>query len=122
MRLRDVAEALDAEVLTGADKLDIEVAVACACDLMSDVLAFGVPREVLLTGLTNVHVVNTARVLDIPAVIFVRGKRPNGDVVEAAEAEGIVLLSTPLTMFESAGVLYARGLSAVPGPVPEHGK
>ena len=53
MTLRDIARLLDAEVLTGEDKLDTEAVTACGSDLMSDVLAFVKDKTILITGLVN---------------------------------------------------------------------
>lgn len=50
MTLRDIARLLDAEVLTGEDKLDTEAVTACGSDLMSDVLAFVKDKTILITG------------------------------------------------------------------------
>ena len=57
LRLRQVAQALDAAVLTGEDHLDIVVQSACCSDLMSDVLAFVHEKAIVLTGLANAHVI-----------------------------------------------------------------
>ena len=77
MKLSEIAGLINASPLCGGERLnDIDVPNAYACDLMSDVLAFCAPGSLLLTGLTNVQIVRTAQMLDIPAVIFVRGKIP----------------------------------------------
>lgn len=110
MLLREVQKILDAEVLVGADKLDMDVHTAFAADLMSDVLAFADSGCLLLTGLTNPQVIRTADVLDIAAIILVRGKRPPPETIRAAAEKKIPLLSTKYIMFESAGRLYAKGI------------
>ncbi|MGE5789954.1 MAG: hypothetical protein ACM33C_03725, partial [Syntrophaceae bacterium] len=76
MTLKDVQDILEAEVLVGHDQLQKPVRTAFAADLMSDVLAFAKPDSLLLTGLTNPQVVRTADILDITAIIMVRGKKP----------------------------------------------
>ncbi len=53
MKLRDIQALLEAEVLCGEDSLDTEIECAGASDLMSDVLAFGKPGLLLITGLSN---------------------------------------------------------------------
>jgi len=108
--LREVQKILDVEVLVGADKLDMDVHTAFAADLMSDVLAFADSGCLLLTGLTNPQVIRTADVLDIAAIILVRGKRPPPETIRAAAEKKIPLLSTKYIMFESAGRLYAKGI------------
>jgi hypothetical protein len=73
---------------------------------MSDVLAFVKGKTVLITGLTNVHVVRTAEMLDIHCIVFARGKVPGGDVLQEAEDIGIVVLTTRHTTFTTCGLLY----------------
>ena len=88
------------------DHIDPNVGAVCAADLMSDVLAFASPGCLLLTGLCNPHVVRTAEMADINAVMFVHGKIPTEDTIALAEAKSIPLLSTALSMFEVCGRLY----------------
>jgi predicted transcriptional regulator len=108
--LRDVQEILNAEVLVGEEKLDVEVHTAFAADLMSDVLAFADSGCILLTGLTNPQVIRTADVLDIAAIVLVRGKRPPPETIRAAVDKNIPLLATKYILFETAGRLYAKGI------------
>lgn len=112
MTLEEVAGLLGAEVLTrGADLSKIQVASACGCDLMSDVLAFTKEKTLLLTGLTTPQVIRTAEVSDLVGIVFVRGKRPPGDVIAMAEERGIPLLLTRLPLYETCGLLFSRGVS-----------
>lgn len=111
MTLKELAELLDARNISTEDDLNsIEVNNAYACDLMSDVLAFCTPGSLLLTGLTNVQIVRTAQMLDIPAIIFVRGKVPLEETIQLARENGIPILLTKYSMFESCGILYAKGM------------
>ncbi len=110
LKLREVKELLEAEVFTGEDKLDLEVESGFGSDLMSDVLAFARGKVILLTGLTNNHVINTATMVDAVAVVFVRGKRPGPELKAAAEKIGLPLLGTRFIMFSSCGRLYQAGL------------
>ena len=43
-------------------------------------------------------------------IVFVRGKRPESEVVELARQKGIVLLSTEERLFTACGILYTNGL------------
>ncbi len=110
MKLRDVKEILAAEVIVGHDQLDMEVNTAFGADLMSDVLAFAKSGSLLLTGLTNPQIVRTSDVLDIAAIIVVRGKKPLAETVQLAEELRIPILSTKYILFETAGRLYAKGI------------
>ena len=85
MTLREVKEILEAEVFVGHNQLGMEVKTAFGADLMSDVLAFAKAGSLLLTGLTNPQIVRTSDVLDIAAIIIVRGKRPLPETIQLAE-------------------------------------
>lgn len=110
MRLQEVKEILDAEFIVGEDQLDMEVKAAFGADLMSDVLAFAKPGSLLLTGLANPQVVRTSDVLDIAAIIMVRGKCPLPETIQLAEELRIPLLTTKYILFEAVGRLYAKGI------------
>jgi anti-sigma regulatory factor (Ser/Thr protein kinase) len=117
MTLRDVRRLLQADLVGGGDaQLDAEVVSACASDLMSDVLAFGRPGQVLLTGLTNAQSVRTADIIGAKAVIYVRGKRPDEECLTFAALKRVPLLATPKMMYEACGILYEQGLPGVCRP------
>jgi predicted transcriptional regulator len=114
MKLAEIVRALEATVLTGTDKLDIEIARCGASDLMSDVLAGLADGSLLLTGLTTLQAVRTASIAGVGAIIFVRGKQPPPEVQKLAKDQGLPLISTPCSMFVACGRLHAchlRGLN-----------
>lgn len=110
MKIREVVDLLDAEILCGEDRLDTDIHTACGSDMMSDVLAFSKDHSILLTGLCNPQVIRTAEMLDIVCLIFVRGKKPDEAMLEMAKERGLVVLSTGHRMFSACGMLYAAGL------------
>ena len=110
LKLSDVKDILDAEVIVGEENLDMEVKTAFGADLMSDVLAFAKSGSLLLTGLTNTQVIRTANVLDIAAIILVRAKQPSSETIALARELKIPILTTKYILFETAGRLYAKGL------------
>ena len=114
MTIRDVMEIVEGTVLTGEDKLDCPVDTACGSDLMSDVLAFVKDHTVLLTGLTNPHVVRTAEMLDVACIVFVRGKRPASDIIDMAIERDMCIMSTRHTLYVACGILYSNGLPGGP--------
>ena len=110
MKIRTIAELLDAEVLCGEENLDNDVISACGADMMSDVLAYVKEQAVLLTGLVNPQVIRTAAMMDMRCIVFVRGKKPSQDILSLAEDEGMVVLSTEERMFTACGTLWQNGL------------
>lgn len=110
MELREVKEILKADVIVGKEKLDMEVKTAFGADLMSDVLAFAKAGSLLLTGLATNQVIRIANVLDIAAIILVRGKKPSAETIDLAKKLQIPILTTKYILFETAGRLYAKGI------------
>ena len=110
MKIREIQNLLNAEVLTCKDNLDREVRSACGSDMMSDVLAYVKDQAVLLTGLVNMQVVRTAEMMDMVCVVFVRNKVPTDDIIALAEEKDIVILTTSKRMFDACGILYEAGL------------
>ncbi len=113
MNLGEIKEILKAEVICGGDRLEEEVKYAGASDLMSDVLAFGAPGILLLTGLTNAQSVRTADIIEAKAIVYVRGKRPDKEGIELARQKGIPILSTKFMMYKSCALLHSHGLPGV---------
>ena len=113
MTISEIAAVLDAQWLCCQEEAQREIHSAFASDMMSDVLAYVQEDTLLLTGLVNSQAIRTAEMLDLPCVIFVRGKNPHRDAIERASELGICALSTQLTMFEACGKLYAAGMNAV---------
>ncbi len=110
MLIRDIQRVLDAQLLTGEELLDAAVNTACGSDMMSDVLAFVKDQAVLITGLLNQQAIRTAAMMDMVCVVFVRGKKPDEAILEAARENGIAVLTTEHRMFTTCGLLYQAGL------------
>ena len=110
MTIREVKEILNARLHTPGADLDVQVHAACGSDMMSDVLAYVKDQAVLVTGLNNPQVVRTADMMDMICIVFVRGKKPDGAILQLAVDRGIAVLATKLPMFAACGLLYEKGL------------
>ena len=113
MRLRDIAAAVQGEVLCGQERLDENVDYAFASDLMSDVLTIKTADFLLITGLANVQSVRTAEMSDVEYILFVRGKDVTEEMYALAEDNGMVLIRTDYSMFKTSGILYGAGITPV---------
>jgi predicted transcriptional regulator len=103
-------------VFSGEEFLSRQVMFGCASDLMSDVLAFSRAGALLMTGLVNVQTVQTAYIAEITGIVFVRGKKPDKNVVACAQEKQIPLLGSPYSMYEGCGILYRAGISSTMQP------
>lgn len=113
MKLREVKKILNAELLSGDCYLDNDVEAAFSCDLMSDVLAYVNKKTLLLTGLTNAQVIRTAEMLDLSSIVFVRNKIPGPDIIQLAQENNMVIMTTEHTLYIASGMLYNSGLKGI---------
>lgn len=115
MKIREIKEILNADLVCGEEMLDNEVHSACGSDMMSDVLAYVKDQAVLLTGLVNSQVIRTAEMMDMVCVVFVRTKQPTPEMIELAKDSGIVLLTSACRLYDACGKLYTNGLGNAGG-------
>ena len=110
MKLAEIQKVLEAEVLCCDDLLHRDISSCFACDLISEMLLHVSPNTLVITSLTNIHVVHTANVMDAVGVVFVGGKRPDAAAILKSRTSNIPLLTTKHLIFECCGRLYANGL------------
>ncbi len=113
MKLSEIREILQCEILAGEEDLQVEVYQVVASDGMSEILAFAKSKELMITGLTNIQSIRTADIAGVSAVLYCRGKRPDKKVIEFAKQKRIPVLITQMVMFDICGILYNKGLKGV---------
>lgn len=112
MILSDAAKILEAELLSEICLDGLEVEIAGAADLLSDVLAFSKPGFILLTGQISLQTLKTAQIAEAVAVVFVRGKTPDKDIVKYATENEIPLFITKMLLFQACGLLFENGIKS----------
>ncbi len=113
MKIRDIADILDADVVCGEKDLDNEIKCGFASDLMSDVLTLDTDNMILITGLANTQTIRTVEMADVKCILFVRNKQVTHEMLELAKEEDLVLLQCKYSMFNAVGKLFTAGLSPV---------
>jgi anti-sigma regulatory factor (Ser/Thr protein kinase) len=111
LKLNQIKKVLNADVVFGDNQLTTIIKGIYASDLMSDVLAYGKPESVLLTGLCTNQAAISAYMADFKAVVFLRGKTPPADLLKFAEEKKLVILSTKADMFDACAKIaniYSR--------------
>lgn len=112
MNIRELANAIDAEVMTKSVELSREVSAGYTCDLLSWVMAHGKEGMAWITVQTHMNVIAVATLHDMSCVIVPEGNRVEDDVVQKADEEGVAVLTTGLTAFEICGRMYQAGVAA----------
>ena len=110
MKIKRIIDTIEGELIVGEANLDHEIYSAYGSDLMSDVMAFVCKDVLLLTGLINPQVIRTCEMMDISAILFVRGKKPTDEMIGLAKERDITLITTKHSMFISCGRLFSAGL------------
>ncbi len=108
MKLSDLVSTGDLEALN--TWTDAEVTGVYISDMVSDIMSGAKPGNVLLTLQTHNSVVAAANLVDLPAIIFVRGRRPAGDLVSLATKAGMPIFCSPLDSWTLATRMFAAGI------------
>jgi serine kinase of HPr protein (carbohydrate metabolism regulator) len=84
----------------------IEIGGAYVSDMLSDVMGSAKPDEAWITIMKHLNVIAVASMTGVPAIIFSKGNTPDATVCDKALEESICLVSSRLSTFELAGILY----------------
>ena len=115
MKIQEIADHLEGTIEFLPEGYDRDIEFAGASDLISDVLAFVKKPPILLTGLTSLQMVRTASLLDLPGIIFVRGKKPTQEILDFAKECNIPILTTNKMLYTSCAILFNAGLKPTNG-------
>ncbi len=107
MRVTDIVEKFGLTVFSGHEGLGHEVTGGYSSDLLSDVMGHSDAGNVWITIQTHRNVVAIASLRDLAALILTGGTTPGEDTVAQSNQEGIPVLGTEMSTFETAGKLYA---------------
>ncbi len=111
MKIQEIADLVSAEIICDQSVCrDRDIEYSVAADLMSEVMVDTKDGSLVVTGLINPQVIRTAEMMNVFAVLFVRGKEIPEQILQLAEDREVTVLRTPLTMFETCGRLYEAGL------------
>jgi len=114
MKVKEMLELINGKLLSSPEHLEYDVSFGVASDLISDVLMCVKDSAVLFTGLVNHQIVRVAEMVDMQAVVFVRGKKPNAEILALAEEHDLPILCTKFSLFEACAKSYQGGLKALP--------
>jgi serine kinase of HPr protein (carbohydrate metabolism regulator) len=89
---------------------DNEIEGAFISDMLSDVMAGAKAGNVWVTVQTHKNIIAAANLVDVPAIIVVRGKKVPEDTLQMAERVGVTVFNTDMDSFQTAVRLYEAGL------------
>jgi len=106
MKLKEIIEKLQLKVLTGQDKLDVEVTGGYTSDLLSDVIANSKEGNLWITLQTHQNIIAVAKLKDLAGIVVVNNREPDEETIGKAKEENVPLLGSEDVAFEVSGKLY----------------
>lgn len=100
MTVREFAQKLNMEFLTGQAGLEKEITGVYTGDLLSWVMSHAQKGDAWITVLTNINIVAVAVMTEASCIILPEGIKPDGSIAEKAEREGIPIAVSGLTAFQ----------------------
>ena len=113
MKLSEIMQRLQLEVIAGGGSLLREVNGGYASDLLSDVIANAQESDLWVTLQTHQNIIAVASMKELAGIVLVNAREPEPDTLEKAKEENVPLLVSPLPSFELIGRLYKLGVSGM---------
>ncbi|HOO56093.1 MAG TPA: DRTGG domain-containing protein [bacterium] len=110
MKLTELIEGLELEVISSPVNDQILVEKGYVSDLLSDVIANAEKDTIWITMQTHVNIIAVAALKELGALIIVNSREPEPDTIRMAKEKGVCVLGTNMTAFETAGKLYGKGI------------
>ncbi len=110
MTLQDLVSSLHFDVLSGADKLEREVSGGYVADLLSCVMAGAESGNVWVTLQTHSNIIAVAALAELSGIIVAEGAAVPPDTLAKAAEQGMVVLSSPLPVYQTVAQLVSLGV------------
>ena len=111
MTLQEIISGLNLNVLTSPQNFAaVTPQGGYASDLLSCVVAGAQPGNLWVTLQAHMNVVAVAALREVSAVIITENAQPDADVIEKADQQGVILLSTAEPSYQVVGKLWELGV------------
>jgi len=106
MIVNEIVKKLELKVFNQNADLSLEVNSGFIGDLLSHVMGKSEEGQMWLTVQTHKNVLAIASLNDLSAVVLIDGQKPDANMLEAAEEEGIPILGSEKSAFQLGGELF----------------
>jgi predicted transcriptional regulator len=113
IKLSDIVKSFDLKVECSKNSLDREIEGGYAGDLLSDVMAHSKKGDIWITLQGHPNIVAVAMLKELAGIIIINGRNPEQETIKKAEAEGMPIMTSNLSMFELVGKLSESGVSGL---------
>jgi len=109
MKLKEL-EGKGFSFLTNTHDEELEVSGVDSCDLLSWVMAKGKHDTAWITVQTHNNILAVASLLEFACIIIPENISVEQEIIDKANEQGVVMLSTQLEVFEIFKILYEAGI------------
>jgi len=110
MKIREIVNELELEVVTGNEFLEREIHGGCVGDLLSVVMGKGQEDSVWVTVQSHINIIAVATLIGLSCVIVSEGFSIDEDAVHKAVEEEVVLLTSKESSFTIVSKLAKLGV------------
>lgn len=106
MKVLEILEKIKGTIVT-TQEIDVEFEGIYAGDLLSHVMGHAKEKNLFLTIMSNMNTIAVASLLDLPVIVLAEGVQPTKDMIQKAEEEGIMIITTMNNVVEVIRHIYA---------------
>ena len=106
MKVKELAEELRMQVVSGTSGIDNDITGGYTSDLLSDVLGHAEQGNIWITLQTHKNVMAIASLKDLAAVVIVNNNQPEEEMIAHSNEEGIPVLVTNESSFAISSKIY----------------
>lgn len=106
MKLSELLDKIDLTIINKGDNFDVEITGGYTSDLLSDVMGNIDSGMLWITLQVHRNIIAVASLKEIVAVVLIGESELDEDTLEQARTEGITILATEKSAFETTGLLY----------------
>lgn len=100
MKVKDICEKMDMQIIAGEKGINKEVKGVYSCDLLSWVMAHGKSNDAWVTIQTHSNTIAVASLLEMSCIIIPENAEIEEETIKKAEEEEITILSSSLSSYE----------------------
>lgn len=100
MKVSELINKLDLEILTDSGYSDREVTGCYIGDLLSWVMGKAKAGDAWITIMNNINIVAVAELTDVACIILCEGVACGEDIIKKADEEGIIILKSEKTAYQ----------------------
>lgn len=106
MKVIDILNWENTTLVAGKDAIENTISGGYSSDLLSDVMGNADEMMLWITIQTHKNVAAIASLKELACVVIANNNKASADLIEAANCEGIPVISTSMSAFEFGGRLY----------------